>query len=84
MENQWLVHVRAYRKEHPSLSYKDTLKGAKNTYTKKPKLEKGAKPHPWMMHLEELKKADPEWKTKMTYKEFLTHAKTTYKKSVRL
>ena len=33
--NPWLVHVAKYRKDNPSLSYKDVLKEAKMSYTKK-------------------------------------------------
>jgi len=33
--NPWLVHVAKYRKDNPSLSYKDVLKEAKQSYTKK-------------------------------------------------
>lgn len=48
--NPWLVHVAKFRKENPSLSYKDVLKQAKTTYTKgsaiskkerKPRAKKG-------------------------------------------
>ena len=33
-QNPWLVHVAKFRKDNPSLSYKDVLKQAKTTYTK--------------------------------------------------
>ena len=33
--NPWLVHVAKFRKDNPSLSYKDVLKQAKESYTKK-------------------------------------------------
>ena len=33
--NPWLVHVAKFRKDNPSLSYKDVLKSAKQSYTKK-------------------------------------------------
>ena len=33
--NPWLVHVAKFRKDNPSLSYKDVLKEAKMSYTKK-------------------------------------------------
>ena len=32
--NPWMVHVRAFRAEHPELSYKECLVGAKATYNK--------------------------------------------------
>lgn len=34
MGNQWLEHVKQYRLQNPSLSYKEALKGAKQTYKK--------------------------------------------------
>jgi len=40
--NPWLVHVAKFRKENPSLSYKDVLKQAKTTYTKGSAISGGA------------------------------------------
>ena len=36
MGNAWLDFVKAYRKKHPGLSLKDTLKKASVEYKKKP------------------------------------------------
>lgn len=30
--NKWLVHIREYRKANPEISYKDSLKMAKESY----------------------------------------------------
>jgi len=34
-QNPWLVHLKAYAKSHPSLSYTEAMKAAKSTYKKK-------------------------------------------------
>ncbi len=34
-KNPWLIHVRAYRKKHPNLSYKEVLERASKTYYSK-------------------------------------------------
>jgi len=39
--NPWLVHVAAYRKAHPNMSYSDCLKAAKSSYKKKSMRGKG-------------------------------------------
>ena len=33
-KNPWLEHVKAYRKKHPKMAYKDVLVAAKKTYKK--------------------------------------------------
>ena len=32
--SKWMLHVAAFRKKNPNLSYRDVLKQAKETYTK--------------------------------------------------
>ena len=76
--NPWLDHVKTYRRDNPDLSFKEVLSQAKSTYTKKIKVVKEKKPHPWLEHLSRLKAEDPEWKTKMSYQDFLKYAKTCY------
>jgi hypothetical protein len=37
MANPWLIHVAQFRKSHPNMIYKDVLKEAAKSYTKKTK-----------------------------------------------
>lgn len=79
--SDWIDHVKAYKKEHPGLPFKEVVLQAKATYKRPKKEPKPSKPHPWMNHLKRLKEEMPDWKTKMTYKQFLIKAKETYTKA---
>lgn len=35
MSNPWLIHLKKYHSQHPSLTYKEAMKEAKKTYTPK-------------------------------------------------
>jgi hypothetical protein len=80
----WIKHVQAYRKLH-DVSFKAALKDAGATYTKVVKKEKKAKgerkPNPWMEHLKAFRVDNPDWKTRMSYKDVLISCKSTYKPS---
>ena len=79
----WITHVRKYRKEN-SCSFRDALKAAKDTYTRRPvrvkKDRSEYKPNPWMLHIKKTMADWPNWKESCTYKELLLQCKTTYKK----
>ena len=77
--NPWLSHVKRFRDEHPELKFKEVLKQAKESYTKKPKVVKPKVEHPWMAHIAKIKQENPDWKSTMTYKQLLQLAKKTYK-----
>lgn len=83
-QNDWIDHVKEYKKSHPEVTYKDALKAAGETYTKKPKKEKKSpaerKPNPWMQHIQKFKDDNPNWKDTHSYKEVLQLCKDTYKK----
>jgi hypothetical protein len=80
----WLEHVHNWRKKNPGVSYKDSLKQAKETYVLKPKREKKDrseyKPNPWMQYIKKYKDDHPDWKQRMSYKELLIACKETYNK----
>jgi hypothetical protein len=38
--SNWLLHVESYKKDHPELSYKECLIGAKPSYNRENKKEK--------------------------------------------
>lgn len=84
-QSPWLDHVKAWRTSNPGVSYKDSLKMAKETYTAKPKQEKKDrsqyKANPWMEHINKFKDDNPDWKNKYTYKQLLLYCKNTYKKT---
>jgi hypothetical protein len=78
----WITHVKAYKKEF-SVSFKDALKLAGATYTRKitsaVKKDKSTyKKNPWMEHIAKWKIAHPDWKTTMSYKDVLIASKDTY------
>jgi len=79
--NPWMVHVKRVRGDNPGLSYKEVLKTAKLSYTKKDREDKVKKEHPWLKHLAQIKADEPDWKQRLSYKELLQYAKTTYQKS---
>ena len=79
--NPWLQHVNVFRQANPDMSYKQVLKSAGATYTRKPKPEKSGerKPNPWMVHINKWKEANPEWRKDYSYKQVLIKCKETYK-----
>lgn len=81
-DNPWLAHVKCYRVKHPECAYKDCLRNAKETYTKKPRpaTSNVPKPNPWMQHIKQWKEKNPEWKKTNSYKQVLILCKETYKK----
>ena len=86
-ENPWLVHVKRYMLEHTDLKYRDVLSGAKESYVKtgpvKREKEPGElkRPNPWMEHIQRWKDSNPDWKTRLSYKDVLKQSKDTYKKA---
>ena len=80
--NPWFVHVNEYRGANPGTKYKDALKAAGATYTKKVAVERKAtgerKVKPWMVHIDEWKAANTSWKETMSYKDVLKMCKETY------
>ena len=69
----WLAHVKAYRVEHPSLTYKAALDAARESY-KGPEA-KPRKENKWLVHVMSVKSENPT----VSFKEVLKLAKTTYK-----
>ena len=41
MNNPWLLHLKQYKRDHPSTPYGTCMKEAKKTYTKKAKNQRG-------------------------------------------
>ena len=80
--NPWFVHVNEYRGANPGTKYKDALKAAGASYTKKVAVEKRTngerKVNPWMVHIDEWKAAHTGWKETMSYKDVLKVCKETY------
>jgi hypothetical protein len=85
-ENKWLTHVKRYRETHPGVSYKDVLKAAGASYSRRltpTKKEPGERiANPWMEHISAWKLANPEWKASYIYKDVLKLCKETYTKRV--
>jgi hypothetical protein len=40
------------------------------------------RPNPWMDHIQRWKDSNPDWKTRLSYKDVLKQSKETYKKAV--
>lgn len=82
-QGTWHQHMMEYKTEH-NVSLKEAMKGAAATYTKQaPRVKKDKgdyKPNPWMAHIAEWRKANPDWKTNHSYKEVLSICKETYGK----
>lgn len=80
--NAWITHVKQVRKD-TGLSYKDALVKAKETYKptgRKSKRDPNEpkKKNPWMVHIDQWKQENPDWKKEFTYKQVLMKAKQTY------
>jgi hypothetical protein len=84
--SKWIKHVHDYRQVH-DVSFKVALKAAGATYTKvlkEKKLKEDHKENPWMVHIQQYKSANPQWKDTMSYKEVLQACKLTYKPSAQI
>lgn len=68
----WLAHVKAYRAENPSLSWKEALEAARESY--KGAETKPRKENKWLVHVMKVKAENPT----VAFKEILKVAKTTY------
>ena len=74
--SKWIEHVKAYAAEH-GVAYKDALKSAAATYTKKARQPKPVRTGPtWLEHVREYRKKHPE----MSYKDALHNARPSYRK----
>lgn len=82
--SSWIAHVRAYR-EKSGCTFREALKAAKDTYTRKParvkKDRSEYKPNPWLLHIKKTMKDNPKWKELQSYKQLLVACKATYKKA---
>jgi len=68
----WLAHVKAYRVENPSLSWREALDAARESY-KGPEA-KPRKENKWLVHVMAVKTENPT----VSFKEVLKLAKTSY------
>lgn len=82
VQNPWLQHVSQFRTDNPGITYKEALRRAASTYSKKERETKSEEPkkNPWMEHINSWKSANPDWKNNYTYKQVLQTCKATYNK----
>ena len=82
--SEWYAHVNKFKADNPGIAHSEAVRRAKETYTKTPKVKRDTsnhKPNPWMLHIKECLKNNPDWRSKHAYKDVLKKCKETYKKS---
>jgi hypothetical protein len=82
--SEWYTHVKKFKTDNPGMTHSEAVHKAKATYIKTPKVKRDTskyKPNPWMVHIKECIKNNPEWRNSYSYKELLKKCKETYKKS---
>lgn len=74
----WVAHVKAYRAENPSLSWRQALEAARASYKELPTGPKTRKENKWLSHVMAVKGSNPA----IAFKDILKLAKESYTKTV--